>query len=430
MGELIDGRFDEDTKEAIIDVMVADLEDAWGEDLPNESASVARDLYAPVAEWLAECQRNIGLVLDAAQIEFATGRALDLLCALIGVVREQAKTATGTVTFSRDTAATSDYVIKKGTLVQTDGSEPRRFETTEQVTLAEGTTSVDAAVKAEKGGTKWNVGAGTIILIPDPPAGLSGDGVNNAAETSGGKAAEQDDELRERAQEQLANGARATGPALLSAVKAVKGVTSVNILINDTADDNGRGYGLPSGSFEMVVTHDGTQQTMETVAQSLMDTKAVGDISATGVNGQSLDETLSWVINGEIITDLPNGQTHPVGFSESVKVDIFVDASFDYEEPEYPGDNAVKDAIVDYIGGYTSSGFEQDGELSTSDNVLIGEVEYAIRDVPGVYDVSELTIGTADAPTGTTNVDIGNYEQSITDARDGATELTFTTTEV
>lgn len=428
MGEITQrGRFANDSKEVILDAMVSDLEASWGQDLPDEAASVARDIYEPVATRLAEAQRDIGLVLDAAQIEHASGAALELLCALIGVQRERAKKARGIVTFSRDEPADADYVIKKYSVVQTSGSTPLKFVTTEQATLHEGETSVDVPIEAEYGGADWNVGAGAIRIIPGNITGIHG--VTNPEPTFDGQDPEEDDELRERAQEQLANGARATGPALVSAVKAVQGVTNVSILINDTPDENGRGYGLPPHSFEMIVTHDGERETLEDVAQALMDTKAVGDYSVVGENGQPLDESAEFVVNGEIETELPNGQTHPVGFSEAVHKPIYVDASFTYDPVDYPGDDEVKDAIVDYIGGWTSTGFEQDGELSTNHDVLYGEVEFAIRSVPGVYDVSNLYIGTSANPTGTDNIEVGAFEQAICDGREGSDHITLDSTE-
>ena len=428
MGEItIEGRFSEDTKEAILAAMISDLETAWGQDLPDEAASVVRDIYDPVATRLAKAQIDIGLVLDAAQIEHASGASLEVLAALIGVQRQQAKRARGTVTFSREQPADTDYVIKRGSIVQTGGSSPLKFYTTEQATLRETETSVDVPVKAEYGGAEWNVGAGAIRVIPGNIIGI--EKVENQSSTFDGKDPEEDDELRERAQEQLANGARATGPALISAVKAVQGVTNVTILINDTPNENGRGYGLPPNSFEMIVTHDGEQKTLEDVAQSILETKAVGDYSVVGENGQQLDEAQDFVSNGEIETLLPNGQTHPVGFSEAVHKNIYVDASFTYDAVEYPGDDAVKDAIVDYIGGFKTSGFEQDGEISTNDDVLYGEVEFAIRTVPGVYDVSQLYIGTSANPTGTSNISVGAFEQAMCDGRSGAGQITLTSSE-
>jgi hypothetical protein len=427
MGDIVDGRFQEDTVDAILDVMIADLEAEWDEDLPPGKSSAVRELYRPIATRLAQTQRDIGLILDASQVEYATGTALDLLVALIGVTRDGAIRAEGTATFSRSDPATVDYPVPQGTVVQTVSNTPLRYVTTEQVTLTEGTTSVDAKIEAEYPGAKWNVGAGMIDALDSSVSGI--ESVDNAEAIIGGVDPETDDELRERAQEELANGAKATGPALVSGVRSVEGVTNVTVLINDTPDENGRGYGLPANSFELIVTSDGQQDTREAAAQAVMDTKAVGDPSISGVNGQALDDSLSYVVEGEIETELPNGQTHPVGFSESVKVEIFVDASFTYDPEEYPGDEAAQDSIVDYIGGYTNSGFEQDGQLFTNDDVLYGEVEYALRSVPGVYDVSSLEIGLSDDPTGTSNIDIGAFEQAITDARDGAPNLTLTSTE-
>jgi len=55
----------------------------------------------------------------AGFIDFATGQNLDRLVAILGIRRKQAVKATGTVTFSRSTLATSDIVIPAGTRVAT-----------------------------------------------------------------------------------------------------------------------------------------------------------------------------------------------------------------------------------------------------------------------------------------------------------------------
>jgi hypothetical protein len=124
--------------------------------------------------------------------------------------------------------------------------------------------------------------------------------------------------------------------------------------------------------------------------------------------------------------ELPNDQTHPVDFSRANPVTIYIEADVAVNST-YESDEDVLDSIVKYVGGQTTDGFERDGELGVTDDVLYGEIEYRIRDIPGVYDVTSLKIGRTDPPESTDNISIGNMEEANTDAR---TDITLTTTEV
>lgn len=402
-----DGRPDPDSKNDILDALIADAKTKLGNDLNDTEESIIRQFYEPVAERLAEAQEDLAAVLDSVQIDHAEEKALDLLTDLIGATREEAKKATGTVTFSRSTTAGVDYSIPKGTEVQTDSNDPIKFKTTEEKTLASGTTSVDAPIEAIEGGTDGNVGANTITVISDPPAGI--EEVTNANATTGGTDREEDDDLRERAKEELSEGSRASVPALISALEKVSGVTSVKVIENDSnsTDVDGR----PSHSVEPVV--GGNYQNND-VAQAIYDTKAGGMPIVGGYAGTSQNGTAT----------LPNGDTKTVTFSSPTQVQIYVDATIEKTD-EYEGDNAVKDAVVTYIGG-TLSDSETEIGLGAGDDVLIGEVEYAIRSVKGVYDVTDLKIGESASPTGTSNIAIAEGETAIADATDGSITLTVT----
>ena len=541
MGELQDGRYISDEAQAILDALMADAKAQFGEDLNDDETAVIRMFYTPVAIRLAEAQSDIGLILDSAQLEYAEGRALDLLTSLIGVSRYEAERAEGHAKVYLDSRDSVDHNVPAGTVVATNAEDSVRFRTTEgrtingpdsrvdsdtystTATTYEGQTSfevdvtyrdeldvsadirttdgtvaadlrirdvtndttvhtdsttntsfttsgpttydvsglsgeiqvayqiksndstvsvemtdatldkqaeiaADCPIVAEEGGVEGNVGQNSITVFPDGKP-FPGAEVTNPQQTSGGANRENDEELRARAQDELANGARATGPAIVSNVLAIDGVTDATIFINDTEETNGRGYNLPPHSFELVATTDGTDVTHQEIAQTLMDTKAVGDVSVTGENGDTLDTTKDFVTaDGEIHTDLPNGQEHPVGFSLSTKVDIYVDVDITVTDA-YEGDDDIRDSIVDYIGGWTTTGAEEDGELATGDDVIHSQVERAVMDVDGVYDINHVYIDTASPPSSTSNISLAGHEQAITDARSGDQHITMTTTQ-
>lgn len=396
-----DGIYLSETQEQILDAMVADAKEYFGEDLKDDDLAVIRLFYAPIAAQLSSVQDDIGLVLQSAQIEYAVDRQLDLLTALIGVSRDPATTATGNVTFSRSDAAGTDYTVPSGTLVQTDSNDPTKYETTETVVLASGNTSVDAPIEAVQSGLKSNTGSNTVTIIPNPPAGI--ESVTNPSNVTGGTDEETDDSLRSRAKEELSTGARASAPALVNGAKDLDGVNSVSIFINDTSADNTGTGGLPDHSFELVILGGNKQE----ISQMILDTKAAGDTSYGGANGTEVT----------VDADLPNGQTHQISYSEPNPIKVYIDLDLKKTD-EYEGDAAVRNSIVEYIGGLTTGGNDDTGEIFVGDNVLYGRVEYAIRDVDGVYDINSLTIGDADNPTGTTDIAIANSEVATTDGTD------------
>jgi uncharacterized phage protein gp47/JayE len=400
-----EGRFDPDTKEIILDAMMADAKERFGPDINDGEKAVIRTLYDPVAERLAEAQIDLRDILDASQIANASGAALDHICEKIGVIRKPATTAKGTSRFSRSTAASTDYVIEKGVIIQTDGIDPIQFQTTKQATLPAGQTSVDVTIVAVNGGSNSNLGPNTLTDLQSFPTGI--EEVTNPTETSGGSDVEADDELRERATEELGSGSRASANAILRALKRVEGVKSVSIFIND--DDEPDDDGRDPHSFELVVEGGNEQD----VANQIIDHKAAGDGTLGGFNGTGV------TADAELI----NGQTHPVSWSEPTTIQVYVDATIQTTE-DYAGDDAVRNAIVWYVGGLLTTGNEASGSLNGGSDVLFGEIEFAIRSVEGVYDVTDLKIGTSPNPTGTSNITISPQEVATSDGTDSSLTIT------
>jgi len=393
-----DGIYLSDTQEQILDAMVADAKEYFGEDLKEDELATIRLFYTPIAIQFSQVQDDIGLVLQSAQIDNAEGKQLDLLTSLIGVSRDPATVATGDVEFSRSDTATKDYTIPSGTVVQTDANEVTKYQTTETVTLASGSTSAIAPIESEEVGVSTNAGANTVTVLPSPPAGI--ESVTNPSSITGGTQEETNDALRARAKEELATGSRASAPALIYGARALDGVKSVSIFINDTNSDNTGSGGLPDHSFELVVLGGNKQE----IAQMIFDTKAAGDTSWGGSNGNAVTGT----------ADLPNGQQFDITYSAPNPVKIYVDVDLKILDT-FDGEAAVRDSIVSYIGGLTSGGNENTGEILVGDDALYGQIEYAIRDVDGVYDVNSLTVGTSDDPTGTSDITISDADVATTD---------------
>lgn len=401
------GGFDPDTKEVILDSMMIDAKARFGDDLNDDDQAVIRLLYDPPAERFAESQIDISNVLSASQIRNATGSNLDLLAEQVGVSRVPERHATGVVRFSRESAASTDYTIPSGTVVQTTSTDPIEFETTESAKLVAGSLSVDVPVVSVEGGVESNIGINTLTVFKNAPTGI--EEVTNPADTDGGAAEETDDELRARINKEVGSGSRASAAALIRGVRRVDGVKSVSIFINDknVVDADNR----PPHSFELVVEGGNPQD----VANQISDIKAAGDTSLGGYSGTLVSQTV----------ELPNGQLIPIDYSNPTVRQVYVDVNVTTTD-EYAGDVDLMDSIVTYVGGFYNSGNTVGGELGVGDDVLIGEVEYAIRAVPGVYDVNSLTIALDAIPAGTdtNNLVIADSEKPSADATDGSITIT------
>lgn len=402
------GTFDPDPKEIILTSMMADAKQRFGSDLNDNELAVIRTIYDPVAERLAEAQDDMAGVLASTQLRYATSGALDLFCEQLGLARQEAQPATGTARFSRDTAASVDYTIPSGTNIQTDSNDPYTFSTTETATLVAGDTSVDVPIEAEDGGVESNVGANTITTFSGTVTGI--ESVTNPASTTGGTNRELDDELRSRTRKELGAGSRASQPALIRAARRVPEVGSATIFANDqsvsqTVD------GLEPHEVELVVEGGNPGE----IAEALMEAKAAGDVLVGGVHGTAVNETVTLV----------NGQVKDVAYSNPDEIQIYVSADISTTD-EYEGDGAVLDSIISYIGGTFTTGNKDGGELSVGDDVIYGEIEYAVRDVDGVFDITSLTVGKTASPTGTGNITIEDFELAVSDGTDSSILVTTT----
>ncbi|WP_372611599.1 hypothetical protein [Halomonas sp.] len=89
------------------------------------------------AETLAENQEEaMQRVYKSAYLADAEGKNLDKLAQYIGLTRREAVPATGLIEFSRDDIPTTSYTVPKNSKIQTRGSSPIEFVTTNQTTLA------------------------------------------------------------------------------------------------------------------------------------------------------------------------------------------------------------------------------------------------------------------------------------------------------
>ncbi len=180
--------------------------------------SVTRTLSEAIGREIATVYQQIGLAYAGGFVDTATGQALDLVVAILGVTRKTKEYAAGLVTFFRDPAAGSGSItIPPGTALSSAKGEAG-FVTAELRTLQAGQVRIDLPVRADDAskGPAGVVGANTITVLAAPIIGISR--VTNFDPTVLGAADESDEALRARAKAVLQGTGKATIAALARAV--------------------------------------------------------------------------------------------------------------------------------------------------------------------------------------------------------------------
>lgn len=231
--------------------------------------SVTRILSEAIGREIATVYEQINQVYRSAFIDTATGKSLDLVVSILGVVRRDKDFATGLVTFLRDQAAADGTItIPEGTLLST--TQGVTFATTELRALQRGQVRADIPVRAtdafrDKLGV---VPDNSITILNQNIAGIAK--VTNLAATVLNAEAETDDQLRARAKAAL----RALGKATLAALDRViseKGAKLVEIWDPNSAVD----HRSNPGTVSLLVETD------PKLFQSLQD--AVNETRAAGI---------------------------------------------------------------------------------------------------------------------------------------------------
>ncbi|MGW5361457.1 baseplate J/gp47 family protein [Actinopolymorpha pittospori] len=212
--------------------------------------SVAGTIVRAVGREVALLYHQMNEAYRRGFLDTANGVALDSVVALLGIVRNPAQKATGTVLFTRRQPGPR-VIVPVGTAVEDPAG--RRFLTTTAALLDEGTTEGEAAVEASEPGVAGNVGANAVTVMPTPPGGV--DSVTNPAPITGGQEPEPDDALRERARHALERAGNATMGAMEFAVRDVDGVEDVAVIDHSVDLDVPLGqvrvrYSVAAGSEE------------------------------------------------------------------------------------------------------------------------------------------------------------------------------------
>jgi uncharacterized phage protein gp47/JayE len=347
----------------------------------NVSASLNLTSTSLMGQWNGALSSQIRQLWELALAEHAShsrataeGEALDAIGEITGCLREPASHSTVTVTV---VATAGSYTA--GTLIlHPVGAPDRRFANAVTVT-GNGSYLFEAE---ETGPVRAD--AGTLTVIAEAVAGFTSG--TNPLDADLGADAENDTSYRRRQVDELSRPGSTTVDAIRADLLDVVGVTHVTVYENDTDVTNGDGQ--PPHSIEAVVL-GGTDAA---VRAGVFVAKA-GGIQAYGTNSGTVTDS--------------QGNVHTVAFSRPSDISIYVSATLTYLSGVYPGDTAIKQAIVDWADSY----------LSVGHDVLRARLfgEFYVAGAGGIVNISALTLGTAPSPVGTADLTIGVRQRAVFD---------------
>lgn len=420
-----DGEFIKSDRSVKQQALATRLDDQFERSVDTTPNSVFTSIIKAWTDYEHEyTEETIQTVYEQSFLESATDENLDRVVGDYGIERHDSIKATGVVTFSRSNPAGSTYSIQSGTRVQTGGDTPIVYETTEYVELGVGETSVSADIQAIEGGVSGNVAAGSIENAPSWPQGVSK--VDNAkpigdpeyTDTDGeelvaGQPEESDAELRERAKEIITGGGSATVDAILGAILNGDNVAAVeSVMLFNNRGTSTDEHGLPPKSFELIV-YGGDA---DAIAETLFENVSVCDRMVNGINGTAVSRT---------VTSDQNGQEFTILFSRPTEKKVDFDITLVKDE-SYIGDTEIRDRIVEYVGGTTSTGDIRLGRDIGAEVYIDELTDIIVGEDTGVIGISSLstTPSTTTDEYGLEVVDVSSTEVARTDATDGSITIT------
>ena len=213
--------------------------------LPGEDSDIGIRM-ALLAGQLEGLEEQLTRLAAQADPETAEGEALDRHAGSRGLSRKEARTAVGTLRFSRSSPAPEDIPLPRGLICSAAGEGAGRFITSRDGVIPAGETQAEVPAEAERPGSAGNVPAGTVTVLVTAAGFVSR--VENPEAFSGGMDAETDGELRARLLESYANVSNGSNAAYYRRLAlAEEGVRSVSVIPRP------RG----SGSVDLIIAGQG-----------------------------------------------------------------------------------------------------------------------------------------------------------------------------
>lgn len=330
-------------------------------------------LRAIVADTALSLWETLQAVNASSSPNGATGAQLDALGQLTAITRAPATASTVTLHLT----GTNGTSIAAGRRVR--ASSVPGIDWITQSTVVIGPSGVDVVAAASITGPV-RADAGTLTSIVTPVSGWTG--VTNAGDASPGANLESDPAFRVRRLASLFQPGAGVFEAIRTDVGNVSGVTEVEVYGNN--GDATDSFSVPAHSVEAIVVGGDDAA----IAAALFGSVAEG----IGTFGTATPVT---------VTD-SQGNAHTIKFSRASNVDVFAAVTV-VVDSNYPsnGDTLVAEAIAN-AGG------------STIGSTVVRSSFYGgVYAVPGVRNVTNLSLGLAANPTGEADLVMGHRERPI-----------------
>lgn len=156
---IVNGTYRQLTDDEIRAELEDELRAEFGADIDLTQSSVFSTLTAVLASVIADNQEgSLQEIYESAFLDTATGTDLDRVVSIIGIQRRSAVHATGVQRFIGVDKADQDYVIQRGTTIQTENNEPTQFETSEVSVMH----LIDSFESGDLSDYSGNTGAATV----------------------------------------------------------------------------------------------------------------------------------------------------------------------------------------------------------------------------------------------------------------------------
>lgn len=310
----------------------------------------------------AELWERIEEVYFSAFVNFSEGTDLDNVGQYLTITRRPAVRSKGFIKIK----GTPKTLVPNGFKLATKSGIV--FETTDFAEIGE-SGYVDVPIRSVEAGKNTNVLANEITEIINPTYGI--DEIVNVDSTEGGLDLESDKEFRDRYKKSYSRGGGSTVPALTAALLDIDDVVDVEVKENvsmETID------GIPPKSIACYI-YGGSD---EEIAQTIYENKSAG-IEAFGSTYKYIQDD--------------KGNKHKIGFTRAELVSVYVNIKLK-KGVDYKGDDAIKRAIMNYIGGTDDDNITYSG-LKLGEDVVLSKVIGTIMCLGGVDDVSVELSGSA-----------------------------------
>ena len=310
---------------SILSDVQQEYRDIFGSDLDvSETSPQGKLIAAETAARTGISQNNAGLA-NQINPNSAEGIFLDSLSALLGVTRQSAIRSTFSV--SPTVTGVAGTVIPAGSRASTASGD--LFETTTAVTIGATNTATVQFQAVEAGAIAVPVGGLSQIVS----SVLGWETVNNTVSATIGRAQESDLSLRQRRRESVGLNARVGPAAIIAALRAVNGVTSVTFRQNVTTSTAVvDGISIPGNTIYAVV--DGG--TDADIGQALL--SKVGGSDYLGSVSQNIIEPVS-------------GQTYTVRHERPTEVGVEIAVTARVPSSVTNPVDTIRQTILDYAAG-------------------------------------------------------------------------------